>query len=100
MKKLSRCYLRLFIFTFIFFSSCASENLIKKPVLAVWPLNYEVDLNDRADDLFKVRLFVNDLTSENAIYQFAATAPGTYQVMDIGRFLGKFEGFYQSGEII
>ena len=31
------------------------------------------------------------LTEANAVYQFAATAPGTYQVMDIGRFVRSFE---------
>ena len=61
------------------------------------PLAYEVDLNDRADDLFKVTLTVDDLGAANAIYQFAATAPGTYQVMDIGRFVREFRAIDTDG---
>jgi predicted metalloprotease with PDZ domain len=56
-------------------------------------LSYSVDLNRRADDLFHVTLRVAGLTDRNAIYQFAATAPGTYQVMNIGRYVKTFEAF-------
>jgi predicted metalloprotease with PDZ domain len=56
-------------------------------------LGYAVDLNHRAGDSFKVTAWVGGLTEANAIYQFAATAPGTYQVMDIGRFVRRFEAF-------
>ncbi|MBT8399209.1 MAG: peptidase [Rhodothermia bacterium] len=61
------------------------------------PLNYTVDLNNRADDLFHVTLSVDDLEAENGIYQFASTAPGTYQVMDIGRFVRSFQAFDAAG---
>ncbi|HEX8528995.1 MAG TPA: PDZ domain-containing protein [Cytophagales bacterium] len=61
------------------------------------PLRYEVNLNDRADDQFKVTLRVDGLKPENAVYQFAATAPGTYQVMDIGRFVRTFKAFDKRG---
>ncbi|MFQ5747350.1 MAG: peptidase [Gemmatimonadota bacterium] len=54
-------------------------------------LDYTIDLNDRADDRFHVVLAVNGLPEEGALYQFASTAPGTYQVMDIGRFVRDFE---------
>ncbi|GAB3543004.1 M61 family metallopeptidase [Spirosoma fluminis] len=57
------------------------------------PLVYEVNLNDRADDQFKVTLHVNGLTADNAVYQFAATAPGTYQIMDIGRYVRSFKAY-------
>lgn len=56
-----------------------------------------MDLNDRADSAFKVSLRVNGLRAENDVYQFAATAPGTYQVMDIGRFVRRFEAFDARG---
>ncbi|MBD2703654.1 PDZ domain-containing protein [Spirosoma sp. BT702] len=70
---------------------------------AVWAvppslLTYEVNLNDRADDNFKVTLHVDGLKPENAVYQFAATAPGTYQVMDIGRFVRSFQAFDKKGK--
>ena len=50
-----------------------------------------------ADDRFKVTAWVSGLTPDNAVYQFAATAPGTYQVMDIGRFVRSFEAFDAAG---
>jgi predicted metalloprotease with PDZ domain len=57
------------------------------------PLSYAINLNNRADDLFKVTLTVRGLTAENAVYQFASTAPGTYEVMNIGRFVKSFDAF-------
>jgi predicted metalloprotease with PDZ domain len=50
-------------------------------------LRYSVVVGDPMDDRFRVALTVDGLTVENAILQFAATAPGTYQVMDVGRFV-------------
>ncbi|HWB43124.1 MAG TPA: hypothetical protein VG500_17805 [Gemmatimonadales bacterium] len=61
------------------------------------PIGYAIDLNDRADDRFKVTAWVSGLGEANAVYQFAATAPGTYQVMDIGRFVRSFEAFDAAG---
>jgi predicted metalloprotease with PDZ domain len=62
------------------------------------PIGYAIDLTDRADDRFKVTAWVSGLTADNAVYQFAATAPGTYQVMDIGRFVRSFEAFDAAGK--
>lgn len=59
-----------------------------------------VNLNDRTDDLFKVTLIPSGLSSENKIFQFASTAPGTYQTMDIGRFVRSFKAFDESGSEI
>ncbi len=61
-------------------------------------LDYTIDLNHRADDLFRVTLAVQGLTPENAVYQFAATAPGTYQIMNVGRFVRGFEAADASGK--
>ena len=63
-------------------------------------LTYVIDLNDRADDLFKVTLEVEGLDRGNAIYQFASTAPGTYQVMNIGRFVRSFEARDARGAVV
>lgn len=57
---------------------------------------FYVNLNDRADDLFKVTLIPNGLTDANKVFQFASTAPGTYQTMDIGRFVRSFKAFDES----
>lgn len=56
-------------------------------------LSYTINLNDRSENLFKVTLAVKGLTDSNAVYQFASTAPGTYQSMNIGRFVKRFEAF-------
>ena len=64
------------------------------------PLAYTVNLNDRTGDTFKVTLDVDDLGAENAVYQFASTAPGTYQVMDVGRYVRLFEATDASGRVI
>jgi predicted metalloprotease with PDZ domain len=69
------------------------------PMSAQQPsLTYTVDLNRRADDLFRVTLSVKGLTPENAVYQFASTAPGTYEVMDIGRYVRSFEARDAQGQ--
>ena len=64
------------------------------------PLEYTVNLNDRTGDTFKVTLSVDDLGPENAVYQFASTAPGTYQRMNIGRLVRSFEALDAEGEVI
>ena len=61
------------------------------------PIGYSIDVTNRADDQFKVTAWVSGLTPDNAVYQFAATAPGTYQVMNIGRFVRSFEAFDAAG---
>jgi len=63
-------------------------------------LIYTVNLNNRDDDLFHVRLHPGPLTTQNNIYQFAATAPGTYQVMDIGRFVHSFQAMDATGDTL
>lgn len=49
---------------------------------------------------FQVEVIPPTLSPEQDIYQFAATAPGTYQVMDIGRFVSDFKAFDQNGNVI
>ncbi|MFA7419008.1 MAG: PDZ domain-containing protein [Melioribacteraceae bacterium] len=61
---------------------------------------FYVNLNDRADDQFKVTITPNGLTSANKIFQFASTAPGTYQTMDIGRFVKSFRAYDETGNEI
>ena len=64
------------------------------------PLRYTVDLNDRFGHEFKVSLRVDSLPASASVYQFAATAPGTYQVMNIGRFVRRFQAFDAAGKEI
>lgn len=64
------------------------------------PLDYTVDLTTPDDDEFEVELDVGDLGSANAIYQFASTAPGSYEVMDVGRYVRSFSAVDGHGEAI
>lgn len=63
-------------------------------------LRYNIDLNDRKGDTFKVTLEVDKLSEENNVYQFASTAPGTYQTMNLGRFVSDFKVFDKKGNEI
>jgi predicted metalloprotease with PDZ domain len=54
---------------------------------------YEINLKDRSDDTFKVRMFVSDLTDANKVFQFPATVPGVYDIFDIGRFVRNFKAY-------
>jgi predicted metalloprotease with PDZ domain len=50
-------------------------------------LHYTVDVRDGASHTAQVTLRVDSLPAQDSIFQFAATAPGTYQTMNIGRFV-------------
>lgn len=54
---------------------------------------YQINLKDRSDDTFKVRMFVSDLTDANKVFQFPATVPGVYDIFDIGRFVVNFKAY-------
>lgn len=85
------------LFIGILVAGC-SRSVVKPDASAeLRPLLYEVNLLDRSDDTFKVRLLVDGLTAENAVYQFAATAPGTYITMDMGRYVREFEALDANG---
>ena len=64
------------------------------------PVNFEVNLNDLSGDTFKVQVSTSDLSKENDVFQFASTAPGTYQTQDIGRFVNNFKAFNKKGKEI
>jgi predicted metalloprotease with PDZ domain len=78
-------------------TSCASNREVVDGPDQPKEILYVVDLTDRADDLFRVTMAV-DLDADNEYYQFASTAPGTYQVMDIGRFVRSFQAFDAAGQ--
>jgi len=50
-------------------------------------LRYTVDVRAGRSHMASVTLRVDSLTAADSVFQFAATAPGTYQTMDIGRFV-------------
>ncbi len=59
-----------------------------------------VDLSDTSGHTFNVTVYPEQLTDKNKIYQFAASAPGTYEIMDIGRFVNSFHAYDNSGKEI
>ena len=61
---------------------------------------FYLDLNDRGNDIFTVTLLPKKLSEENRIYQFASTAPGTYERMDLGRFVRSFQAYDKDGNEI
>ena len=86
MKKIR--FILVLIFSLIFYSTNYSQE------------KFVVNLNHITDDLFHVTLYPENLSRENNIYQFAATAPGTYEEMDIGRFVKSFKAFDSAGNEI
>ncbi|HKP76914.1 MAG TPA: hypothetical protein VJT67_15395 [Longimicrobiaceae bacterium] len=50
-------------------------------------LRYTVDLTQPSTHMATVTLRVDSLPARDTLFQFAATAPGTYQTMNIGRFV-------------
>jgi predicted metalloprotease with PDZ domain len=50
-------------------------------------LRYHLELLPTAADHFDVMVELPELKAEETVFQFCATAPGTYQTMDIGRLV-------------
>ncbi|MCB9209773.1 MAG: peptidase [Ignavibacteriales bacterium] len=63
-------------------------------------IRYNIDVTDYSDDLFHVTVNVNNLTAQNSIYNMAATAPGTYQTLNFGRFVKTFSAFDKDGKML
>lgn len=61
------------------------------------PISFYVNIHDRMDDSFKVEIRELNLARHHNTFQFAATAPGTYQTMDMGRFVRAFKAFDSKG---
>src|SRR5215218_9733915 len=58
--------------------------LLAAASLRAQELRYTVDLRERGGHTISVSLRVDSLPAGDSLFQFAATAPGTYQTMDIG----------------
>lgn len=61
------------------------------------PMIFTIDMTGPSTDTFLIELKVSKLSNANKIFQFASTAPGAYQVMDIGRFVSHFKAFDKKG---
>ncbi len=55
--------------------------------------HYTVDITNFDEDSFFVKLDLKHFDKDTAVYQFAVTAPGTYSILDVGRFVGSFRAF-------
>src|SRR6185436_19425211 len=96
MKKISGSLLILLVFLV-----CCDEDNAKIPqapkeIDLTNSFYYEINLDDRRNDTFKVRMFVDDLNASNAVIQFPATVPGTYDIFDIGRFVVNFKAYSEN----
>ncbi len=91
----------LFIFTISLFisweSNCQKANNITEITDVII---FNINLNDRSNDTFKVKVTAPQLTSENNIFQFASTAPGTYRILDMGRYVHSFIAMDAKGNLI
>ena len=84
-----------FILSIIFIVGCSSQtttNTNQQPQII-----YNIDVTELGDDLFDVTVSASNLTEENNVYNFPATVPGTYQVMNFGRFVESFDAFDDDG---
>lgn len=81
----------LFIFSVLYITSCISQTTTNK--FQQQQIIYNIDVTDLETDLFDVTVTVSNLTAENNIYNFVATAPGTYENMNFGRFVKTFTAY-------
>lgn len=78
-------------------SGCSSIPVVQQNQKTVY---YQLDLTNRADDLFHVTIFPPQLTEENSVYNFASTVPGTYKLLDFGRFVKSFQAYDENNNEI
>ncbi|MDN4164568.1 peptidase [Cytophagales bacterium LB-30] len=64
------------------------------------PVTFTIDMTGPSTDTFLIEVLVHKLSEENKVFQFASTAPGTYQIMDIGRFVSNFKAYDKKGKAI
>ncbi len=58
---------------------------------------YNLDVTHHQDDLFHVTVSVSGLSQANNVYNFASTTPGTYSILDFGRFVKSFNAYDEEG---
>ena len=90
----------LIVLSAVIVLSCGSKKTVNPSSTIDQPIAYHINLNDRSNDTFKVEITAPELTTSNSIFQFASTAPGTYQVMNMGRYVKYFKAYDKSGDTI
>lgn len=63
-------------------------------------LTYEIDITKYKDDLFHVTFYPGNLTAEQDTFKMPAYVPGTYSVMDFGRFVKSISAYDDKGKEI
>ncbi|MEX2189586.1 MAG: peptidase [Bacteroidota bacterium] len=63
-------------------------------------ISYLVKITNPTEDVFRVTVKTTGLSADNGIYHFASTAPGTYSLLDFGRFVSSFKAFDGRGNEI
>jgi predicted metalloprotease with PDZ domain len=58
---------------------------------------FEVNVLNYHDDLFHVTVSAEGLSEENNIYNLPSTVPGTYSLLDFGRFVKSFSAYDENG---
>lgn len=64
------------------------------------PIRFTIDMTGPSTDTFLIEVEVPKLSRANGVFQFASTAPGAYQTMDIGRFISDFTAYDKKGREI
>ncbi len=75
------------LFSFLFINAQAQS-----------PNLYDIDVTQNTDTFYIKMNVGKKLKKNNDIYQFPATAPGTYQTMNIGRLVSDFKAYDKRGK--
>ncbi|PIF44694.1 putative metalloprotease with PDZ domain [Chryseobacterium sp. 52] len=79
---------------------CFSVFCIRAQKNSMSQFKYDIELKDNPDDVVKVRLKIKNASLSNDIFQFVSSAPGTYQIIDMGRFIKNLKAYDGKGKII
>ncbi len=63
-------------------------------------LQYQIDVTKNTDTFYVDLNVPFKLGKANSVFQFPATAPGTYQTMNIGRLVSHFQAFNKNGKLL
>ncbi len=84
MKRFSFSLLFLFVFTL----SVTSENRYE----------FSIDLTKCSNDKLQVELVCPEINLEEAVYRLPKIVPGTYEILNFGRFISNFKAFDSIGK--
>ncbi len=84
----------LFFLSILYISGCSTHTITSNQTPQIF---YNINVKNIEDDLFHVTVLTSNLTEKNGVYNFAATAPGTYHELDFGRFVKTFKAYDGNG---